>query len=114
MAYFTTDQNQGSTIVRFVFSEIGFKEREELKNELSSLLKEGDNKYIFNLSHVGFLSSLVIATMVFFSKEARGRGGEVKLCELTPEAQQVCQITRLDAVFDIYDTETEAISSFAS
>ena len=99
-------------VVRLAFNEINLEQREELKKELIALVSESQNKFVVNLSHVGFLSSLVIATLIVFAKEARQKGGDVRLCCPLEEAMNVIQITQLDKVFKIFKEEPEAVDSF--
>jgi len=40
------------------------------------------------------------------------RGGNLKLLNLPPKVQDILQITQLYTVFDVLDTEEEAIASF--
>jgi anti-anti-sigma factor len=111
MAYFVSEKKEGVIIVRFGFSEISLSQREELKMALKKLLN-GDSHFVFNLSRLGFLSSLVIATIVFFAKEIRAKNGDVKLCSLSPESRNVASIVRLDKIFEIFEQEKEALDSF--
>ena len=99
-------------VIRLSFNEISLEQREELKKELLAMVTQGQNKFVVNLSHVGFLSSLVIATLIVFAKEARQKGGDVRLCCPLEEALNVIQITQLDKVFKIYKGEPEAVDSF--
>ncbi len=112
MEYFTTEKIEGTTVIRFRFNEINLEQREALKEKLTSLLNTNDAKFILNLSKIGFLSSLVITTILFFAKEARQRNKEVKLCEPTKDGQTILQIMHLNKIFEAYETEREAIESF--
>ena len=108
----TSRKIQDINIVSFFFDEINFEQREQIKKELNELIQAGETKFIIDLSKVGFLSSLVIATIVFFSKEVRKNNGEVKLSGLSNEAFSVLQLTQLDKIFELYTTENEALESF--
>jgi len=112
MAYFYVEKVNDVNVVRLSFNEINFTEREELKKELAAAYVPGETRFVFNLSKIGFLSSLVIATMLFFAKTVREQGGDVKLCEAAESAKYVIKITLLDKIFEIYETEKEAIRSF--
>ena len=99
-------------VVRMCFNELGLEQREFLKKELYTLLQTGDKYFVIDLSKVGFISSLVIALVVFFSKEARKNEGEIKLCGLSSEGFSIFQLTQLDKVFELYETEHDALESF--
>ena len=42
------------------------------------------------------------------------RGGRLKICNLSKKLKDIFVITRLNTVFDTYDTEADAIASFPS
>ncbi len=110
--FINVEKVQDLVVIKFIFNEINLDQREKLKKELNELLGKGDARFIIDLSKVGFLSSLVIATIVFFAKEVRKADGDVKLCALSSEAFSIFRITQLDKVFELYDTETAAVESF--
>jgi anti-sigma B factor antagonist len=45
---------------------------------------------------------------------AKKQGASVRLCHLGKKFHEVLQITKLLTVFDVYDTEAAAVSSFQS
>ncbi|NQT33073.1 MAG: STAS domain-containing protein [Candidatus Omnitrophica bacterium] len=110
--FIVTEQDQDVVIIHFSFNEINLEQREALKKELNDLMPSGGKKFVLDLSKVGFLSSLVLATIVFFAKEARKNNGEVKLSCLSGEALSIVQLTQLDKIFETYPTNQEAIASF--
>jgi len=42
------------------------------------------------------------------------RGGKMKLLNLPPKINDILTVTQLITVFDIYDSESDAVSSFTS
>jgi anti-anti-sigma regulatory factor len=40
-----------------------------------------------------------------------GNGGSLKICSLSQKLKDVFVVTRLNTVFDVYETEAEAIAS---
>ena len=99
-------------ILSFSFNEINLDQREQIKHELAELVNKGETKFVVDLAKVGFVSSLVIATIVFFAKEARKHDGEVKLSGLSNDAYSIFQLTQLDKIFELYETESDAVESF--
>ena len=100
------------TVLNFSFNEINLDQRERIKKELAEMVQKGEKKFVVDLSRVGFVSSLVIATIVFFAKEARKNGGEVKLSGLSNDAYSIFQLTQLDKIFELYETDSDAVESF--
>lgn len=107
-------KESGACILTFLFNELNLEQRDRLKEELSKLISAGETRFILNLSKVGFMSSMVIANIVFFTKEVRERKGIIKLCSLSSEASGILAVTHLDRIFEIYDTEHDALESLKS
>ena len=110
--FFKREKIQDVNVVRFFFNEINLAQREEIKDKLNKMLLENEKKFVIDLSGIGFVSSLVLATIVFFAKEVKKNNGGLKLSGASSEAYSVFQLTQLDKIFEMYDTEDEAIKSF--
>jgi anti-anti-sigma factor len=50
--------------------------------------------------------------MVSLVKGLREKKGDIKLVALTDDVRSIFQITRLDRIFQIFDTVQEAVESF--
>ena len=111
MEYFVTENINNVIVIRLVFNEIGFQEREELKKQLVALVAKDGGNFVVNLAKIGFLSSLVIATLISFMKAVHENGGTIRLCEASESAAYALQVTRMDQAFSVYDAEKEAVES---
>jgi len=45
-------------------------------------------------------------------EEAMKHNGDVKLAAVTPSIGEILELTRVDRLFEIYETQTEAVNSF--
>jgi anti-sigma B factor antagonist len=75
-----------------------------LRSAIRRLVEEGKKKILLNLERVGEL----IASYTTVSRD----GGQLKLLQLSGKLQDLLVITKLLTVFDVYDTEADALSSF--
>ena len=100
------------SIVRLRFDEISREDRERIKEVLNAQVKNDIKKFIIDLSKVGFISSLLLALILFFSKEIKQCEGLLKVSGLNKEAMSIFQLTNLDRVLDLYETEESALKSF--
>ena len=103
---------QEVTVVRFCFNEINLHQNQEIKDQLQDLLDAGDRYFVFELSKIGFFSSLVIAIILSFVKASRAMDGNVKICCLSPEACAVFDLMKLDSIVEAFGTENDAIKSY--
>jgi anti-sigma B factor antagonist len=68
---------------------------------------------VINLQHVSAIDSSGIADLASSHMTVESRGGRLKICNLSKKLKDIFVITRLNTVFDTYDTEADAIASFA-
>lgn len=83
-----------------------------LRTTIRRLLGEGKKKIILNLAQVGYVDSSGIGEFVSSFTAVNKEGGTLKLLSLTQKIQDLLAITKLLTVFDVYDSESEALSSF--
>jgi anti-sigma B factor antagonist len=85
---------------------------ELLRDKVNSLVQQGHNQLIANLSDVGYMDSAGLGELVRCYTTVTRRGGALKLLGLTKRVSDLLAITKLLTVFDSYDSETEAVASF--
>ena len=83
-----------------------------LREAVQAALDAGATKILINLKGVSTADSSGVGEMVTASTTVINRGGTFKLCDLPKKVTNVLRITQMIAVFDIFDTEDEAIASF--
>jgi anti-sigma B factor antagonist len=92
---------------RLVFGE----ETAALREKVRSLIAEG-SRIVLNLADVTYIDSGGLGTLVALYTTARNAGGAVKLARLTKRVGDLLQVTKLLTVFDVYDSEEEAVQAF--
>jgi len=83
-----------------------------LRTTIRRLLEEGKKKILLNLAKVGYIDSSGIGELVSSYTAINKEGGELKLLNLTQKLQDLLTITKLLTVFDVYESEEEALASF--
>jgi anti-sigma B factor antagonist len=104
----TRDEN-GTTIVDVV-GQIDMGSSPALRKTLLESLK-GTDCVAVNLIEVKYIDSSGIASLLEVLKEARQSKKRLVLFGLTDAVRQVLQLTRLTGVFEICDTEAEALEA---
>jgi anti-sigma B factor antagonist len=82
-----------------------------LRTAIREALDAGARTVILNLEGVIAIDSSGIAALASGHMTAANSGGRLKLCGLSQKLKSVFVITRLNSVFDAYDTEADAIAS---
>ncbi|HEV7797072.1 MAG TPA: STAS domain-containing protein [Pyrinomonadaceae bacterium] len=83
-----------------------------LRTAIRRLLEEGKKKILLNLAKVGYIDSSGIGELVSSYTAINKEGGQLKLLNLTQKLEDLLTITKLLTVFDVYDSEEEALASF--
>ena len=86
---------------------------ELLKDKVNSLILQGRKKIVFNLEGVPYIDSSGLGEIVRTYTTVRRQGGSLKLVNLTKRITDLLAITKLLTVFDTYDSEADAVRSFA-
>jgi anti-sigma B factor antagonist len=81
-----------------------------LKDKVNSLILQGRRRIILNLSDVPYIDSTGLGELVAVHATVFRQGGQVVLVKLTARVQDLLAICRLLTVFDVFDTESEALS----
>ena len=93
---------------RIVFGE----ESADLRDTVKMLLGQ-NNRVILNLSGVTYIDSGGLGTLVALYTTAHNAGGGLKLCNLTQRVGDLLQVTKLYTIFEVYDSEEDALEAFA-
>jgi len=93
---------------RIVFGEESSLLREDVKKTLA----DGAKKIVLNLSEVSYIDSGGLGTLVALHTSAQTAGAAIKLAGLTKRVGDLLQVTKLLTVFDVHNTEYEALEAF--
>ena len=83
-----------------------------LRTAIRRLLEEGKKRILLNLAGVGYIDSSGIGELVSSYTAIGKDGGQLKLLNLTQKLQDLLTITKLLTVFDVYESEADALNSF--
>ena len=85
----------------------------DLKTVINDLVSRGRTKIILDLKNVTYIDSAGVGMIIAKYVSVRRAGGDVKLLNLSRRSVRVMTITRLLEVFETFDSEKEAVQSFA-
>lgn len=93
---------------------VGGDETEELRSVFAELDAAGRNKVVVNLMETLHLNSTALGAFAEARTKFAKRNARIRLCHLNDRIQNALVITRLGLEFSVYETEREAVESFAS
>jgi anti-sigma B factor antagonist len=87
---------------------------ELLKDKVNSLLNQGHRKIVLNLAEVPYIDSAGLGEIVRTYTTVSRQGGSLKLLSLTKRITDLLSITKLLTVFETFESESDALRSFAA
>lgn len=85
---------------------------EALRTTLKELAIAGKKKVLLNLADVTYLDSSGLGALVSGYSTITGQQGQVKLVNLNTKVHDLLRVTKLLTVFEVFDNEATALSSF--
>jgi anti-sigma B factor antagonist len=89
-------------------------ENERFRKYVAGAIDAGVRKLIVNLARVKYMDSSGLGELISCYTALRRLNGHVKLLHLSNRLQYLLAITKLDSVFETFDSEPAAVSSFAA
>jgi anti-anti-sigma factor len=84
----------------------------ELQKSIRCLADEGKIQILLDLAWVKHIDSIGLGELISSHVLLDHKGGALKLMHMTESVQELMTITKLLAVFEVYDNESEALGSF--
>ena len=109
------EREVGEVLILDLSGKLTIGEGDELlKDKINSLIQQGRRKLVLNLAGVPYIDSAGLGEVVRTYTTVSRQGGQLKLLNLTKRIQDLLAITKLLTVFETFDSEQEAVQSFAS
>ncbi|HJQ71334.1 MAG TPA: STAS domain-containing protein [Blastocatellia bacterium] len=84
----------------------------QIKDRIKDLLADGQRSILLNLGDVSYIDSAGLGALISGYTTVKREGGSLRLVNLTKRIKDLLAITKLITVFDTYENEKEAISSY--
>ncbi|MGA2923586.1 MAG: STAS domain-containing protein [Candidatus Sulfotelmatobacter sp.] len=108
----TTTRHVGDVAVLEISGRITLGEGNVMLREIvRELLDKGNKKIVLDLDEVQYVDSSGIGELVKTHTTVRNQGGQLRLINLNKRVNDLLQMTRLSAVFDIERDEASAVAS---
>jgi anti-sigma B factor antagonist len=101
----------GVTVLNPSGEMYGGPENMKLVDTVMDLAEEGVLDLVINLAKVKWISSTGLGIMVSARSKFAKQGGVIKLANPNDRVLGILQVTRLNLIFDVFDSEEEAIAS---
>jgi anti-sigma B factor antagonist len=91
---------------------LGGKETDELQSKIKELSEAGNKKLLIDLGQTTFMNSVSLGVLIAGHSSYAKREAKLKLSSVDKKIQNIFVVTKLSLVFDVYDSEEEALKSF--
>jgi len=109
---FNVSKEQGGVVVVAVDGQLIVGNRQELKQRILDALDAGGRKFLIDFTRTGYIDSSGLGVLVSLSKKIRDQGGDLRLSGLNEDLKTLFELTKLDTLFAISDSPSEALAHF--
>ena len=85
---------------------------ESMKTILGKHIMDGSPRIILNMTDVSHIGYQGLGTLVERLRQARSRGGDVKLCLQSSYVRKMFEVVGASKIFETFDSEWDALASF--
>ena len=109
---FRKEQKDDITIIAISGKIIGAPDVASINNIFSETVQDDRIKVIIDLNELEMINSSGLGSLIANMTSLKKKGGRLKFANISDNVLHVLKITRLDQVFEIYDSLDEALNSF--
>lgn len=103
----------GNVVVVYLQGRLDVHLSADIEKEINKLIKDEPNAHLLlNLSSVEYMSSSGLRIFVSTMRILKESNRKLKLCNMNSAVKKIFEVVELMDMFEIYDTEEEAIASF--
>jgi anti-sigma B factor antagonist len=104
--------HENGTHIIEIHGEVTFENSDNFREVIDKLIEENQVKLIVDLADLQYMSSAGMGILVHGLKNARSRGGDLRLINLGAKMRRVFLITQFTHQFMVFNDLTEAVNSF--
>jgi len=106
------EKKAGDILIYNINGDIDINSSPDIRKAFERSVSQKAMKTVINLKGVSYVDSSGLATLVEMLKRVRTYGGKMRLSNLATKVKSLFEITKLEKLFEIYDTEEEACAGF--
>lgn len=99
-------------VVKVLEPRLDAREAVDFKTKMAECINSGHHIIVLNLAEVRFIDSSGLGAIVSTLK-LLGRDGNLVLCGVTDPVMSLFKLTRMDRVFQMFASESDALATLA-
>ena len=84
-----------------------------LEAQLTALFQQGHHCIVLDCRDLDYIGSAGLGALIGFAKQARERGGDVKLLNVPERIYKIIELLGFTKVLQVHNAEDSAVDSFA-
>jgi anti-sigma B factor antagonist len=85
-----------------------------VREEIAGLPGKGHPRVVLDLAELDWIDSSGVGALVVLYKNARAKGGEVKVANLQRQPREIFRLLRLETAFEVLDSVDAAVAKLAA
>lgn len=106
------ETRDGIVVIKLDGDVMGGPEAVKVNEAINQMLDDGAMKVIIDLDDVNRMNSSGLGILINALTTYRQNGGNLKLAGVSPVVANLLKITKLNTIFESYDTVESAVTSF--
>jgi anti-sigma B factor antagonist len=86
----------------------------KFRQHIETIIDSGSRQLLINLAKVSYMDSSGLGELISGYMQMQGVGGQMKLLNLNNRLHQLLVVTKLVTLFEMFDSEAAALSSFSA
>jgi anti-sigma B factor antagonist len=108
-----TRMEGGVAVITLSGRLVGGPDADEVREAVRERIEAGTRRVLVDIGEVTWINSTGLGILITARAIAAGAGAALKLSRVSHRVRQLFMVTRLHQVFDAYETNEEALRSFA-
>ena len=105
-------ENNGVTIL-VIEGDIDLNSSPQMRTKFGELIQRQAVKIVINFGKVDYIDSSGLATLVEMLQRLKKSQGQMRLAHMSEKVKNLFEVTKLDKLFRIYNSEVEAMATFS-
>ncbi|MDI6809316.1 MAG: STAS domain-containing protein [Candidatus Eisenbacteria bacterium] len=107
------EKKEGDVVILYPKGYLmGGPETVVVEKRIRQLAEEENKKLVINLEETNHLNSTALGVLIAGYTNYAKRNASMKLCKADKKIHNIFVITKLSLVFEVFETEKEAVASF--
>jgi anti-sigma B factor antagonist len=106
------EEKKNGVLICLMEGEININNSPELRKAFDIIIKRNETRVLLDLSAVSYVDSSGLATLIEMFQRLKKINGKLRLCHMAAKIRSVFELTKLNKLFEIFDTQEEALKDF--